>query len=187
MRAIVALFAAGILGTTALRAEPIEVTVNAISDEGVGESLGTITFDTSRFEGVMVRPELSGLTPGLHGFHVHVRPDCGTGLKEGEETAGVAAGGHFDPRRTDMHEGPYGRGHLGDLPVLYVAEDGSASTPTLAPRLNLADLRGHAVIVHQNGDNYSDEPEPLGGGGARVACGVVPKKGSNSNRQAGAS
>ena len=28
-------------------------------------------------------------------------------------------------------------------------------------------------IIHSGGDNYSDVPKKLGGGGARVACGVV--------------
>ncbi|MBV8452160.1 MAG: superoxide dismutase, partial [Deltaproteobacteria bacterium] len=26
---------------------------------------------------------------------------------------------------------------------------------------------------HAGGDNYSDTPLPLGGGGARLACGVI--------------
>jgi Cu-Zn family superoxide dismutase len=28
-------------------------------------------------------------------------------------------------------------------------------------------------MVHTGGDNYSDTPAPLGGGGARIACGVI--------------
>jgi Cu-Zn family superoxide dismutase len=28
-------------------------------------------------------------------------------------------------------------------------------------------------MVHAGGDNYADEPQKLGGGGARVACGVA--------------
>ncbi|SCZ53394.1 superoxide dismutase family protein [Thiohalomonas denitrificans] len=178
MRAILMLCVVGAFGVATARAEPIEMTVNVIGDTGVGESLGSVTFENSRFEGVMIGPDLSGLPPGIHGFHVHAKPDCGTGLKDGEETAGVAAGGHYDPQRTDSHEGPYGRGHLGDLPVLHVDEDGTATIPVLAPRLELADLRGRAVIVHQDGDNYSDDPEPLGGGGSRIACGVIPRKDS---------
>ena len=39
--------------------------------------------------------------------------------------------------------------------------------------LRARDLKGHALMVHEGGDNYSDEPKPLGGGGARVACGVI--------------
>lgn len=42
-----------------------------------------------------------------------------------------------------------------------------------APRLTVVDARGKALMIHAGGDNYSDEPQPLGGGGGRVACGVV--------------
>jgi Cu-Zn family superoxide dismutase len=42
-----------------------------------------------------------------------------------------------------------------------------------APRLSTDDLKGRAIVIHSGGDNYSDTPRPLGGGGARVACGVV--------------
>ena len=45
--------------------------------------------------------------------------------------------------------------------------------PVLAPRLKVSMLQGHALVVHEGGDNYSDLPLPLGGGGARFACGVV--------------
>ncbi|MEW3305172.1 hypothetical protein MZT66_26250 [Escherichia coli] len=27
---------------------------------------------------------------------------------------------------------------------------------------------------HAGGDNHDDHPEPLGGGGARIACGIIP-------------
>jgi len=28
-------------------------------------------------------------------------------------------------------------------------------------------------MVHAEGDNHADHPAPLGGGGARMACGVI--------------
>jgi len=34
----------------------------------------------------------------------------------------------------------------------------------------LDQLEGRALMIHAGGDNYADEPEPLGGGGAR--CGL---------------
>jgi Cu-Zn family superoxide dismutase len=43
-------------------------------------------------------------------------------------------------------------------------------------RLGVDDLRGHALMIHEGGDNYSDQPKPLGGGGARIACGVVASR-----------
>ena len=42
-----------------------------------------------------------------------------------------------------------------------------------APNLAVKDLKGRSVIIHAGGDNYSDQPAPLGGGGARIACGVI--------------
>jgi superoxide dismutase, Cu-Zn family len=29
------------------------------------------------------------------------------------------------------------------------------------------------VVIHEGGDNFSDQPKPLGGGGGRIACGVI--------------
>ena len=55
-----------------------------------------------------------------------------------------------------------------------VDEDGTTPTSVVAPRLSTADLRGKALVVHAGGDTYSDTP-PLGGGGARIACGVVER------------
>jgi Cu-Zn family superoxide dismutase len=118
-------------------------------------------------------PQLTGLTPGLHGFHVHQNPDCAAGMKDNKPMAGLAAGGHYDPAGTGKHEGPSGKGHLGDLPALSVAADGKATQSVLAPRLKTADLKGRSLMIHAGGDNYADVPAALGGGGARAACGVV--------------
>ena len=62
--------------------------------------------------------------------------------------------------------------HLGDLPALTVLHDGTATNPVLAPRLKkLDEVRGHSIMIHAGGDNHSDHPAPLGGGGPRMACG----------------
>ncbi|MGB7921253.1 MAG: superoxide dismutase family protein [Desulfobacterales bacterium] len=116
---------------------------------------------------------LNGLAPGLHGFHVHENPSCAAAEKDGNSVPGLAAGGHFDPAGTGRHEGPYGEGHLGDHPPLYADRDGHASLPVLAPRIKVSDLKGRSLMIHAGGDNYSDSPQKLGGGGARVACGVI--------------
>jgi Cu-Zn family superoxide dismutase len=89
-------------------------------------------------------------------------------------TPAGAAGGHLDPAMTGKHEGPEGLGHLGDLPLVTVAADGSVSGTAVAPRIkDVSALKGRALMIHAGGDNYSDAPAPLGGGGARLACGVV--------------
>jgi len=127
--------------------------------------IGNVTFKQSTY-GVLIAPNLKNLTPGLHGFHIHDKPYC--------DDKGMAAGGHWDPAITNKHLGPYDKGgHLGDLPVLYVDTKGVANTPILAPRLTLDEISQHALIIHQDGDNYSDTPKTLGGGGARIACGII--------------
>lgn len=166
------LFAAGLAAASIAYAE-ITVDIHAISPEGVDDSIGTVTAKNIEY-GLLLTPDLKGIEPGIHGFHVHENPDCGPGEKDGEKVAGLAAGGHFDPQNTGVHKGPYDdSGHLGDLPALYAKDDGTVTLPVLAPRLKEDDLKGHSLIIHKGGDNYSDEPEPLGGGGPRVACGVV--------------
>jgi len=148
------------------------VTINAISNEGIGISIGMIKFSDTD-DGLLITPSLSDLTPGPHGFHIHEKPDCSPAEKDGKKLAGLAAGGHFDPFKSNHHEGPEGQGHQGDLPALMVNEDGTASRVLSAPRLKLENIVGHAVMIHEGSDNYSDEPKPLGGGGARIACGVI--------------
>ncbi|MBZ9558313.1 MULTISPECIES: superoxide dismutase family protein [unclassified Modicisalibacter] len=147
------------------------VEMHAVSADGVGESIGTITAEKTSW-GVEFTPDLKGLETGMHGFHLHQNPSCEPAEKDGETVAAAAAGGHFDPEETGTHQGPYGEGHLGDLPLLTADAQGTSTTPVLAPRLTMDDLAGHALVIHAGGDNYSDDPH-LGGGGARVACGVI--------------
>ena len=146
--------------------------VNLVNEKGVGQEIGTVTAQDTDF-GLLLKPDLSNLPSGVHGFHLHENPDCSPGEKEGKIVPALAAGGHFDPEETESHQGPYGEGHLGDLPVLIVDELGISTLPIVAPRLTTADLKGHAVIIHAGGDNYSDKPSKLGGGGSRLACGVI--------------
>jgi Cu-Zn family superoxide dismutase len=143
-----------------------------VTEQGVGKEIGTVKASDSKY-GLILTPQLSDLAPGLHGFHVHAKPDCSQAMMEGKPVAALAAGGHYDPANTGKHEGPYGYGHLGDLPALFVAADGKATIPMLAPRLRVEDLKGRSLMIHAGGDNYSDIPAMLGGGGPRVACGVV--------------
>lgn len=161
---VLAALALSMLSLTSL-ASSLTVKMYRVASKGHGSLIGTIEFaDTEN--GLVIRPALHGLQSGRHGFHVHVKPSCDAFAK--------AAGGHFDPDGTGKHLGPYnGHGHLGDLPFLVVNQKGEANQPDVAPRLTVADIRGHAIMVHADGDNYADKPKPLGGGGARVACGVA--------------
>ena len=148
------------------------VVMHLISLKGEGKEIGTIALrDTPG--GLTLVTDLKGLPAGKHGIHIHENADCGVGAVNGKKAPGGAAGGHLDPKKTGMHMGPMGEGHAGDLPVLEVAKDHTAKETLVAPHLRLEDVKGHAIIIHKGGDNYSDKPKPLGGGGDRIACGVV--------------
>lgn len=156
-----------------LQAADLSVELNAVDSEGQGASVGTVLVSESPY-GLVFTPQLHDLEPGVHGFHVHSKPNCDPAPKKGKPSAAEAAGGHWDPQDSGKHGLPWGDGHLGDLPALLVTADGTASQPVLAPRIkNVGELKGLALMVHAGGDNHADHPKPLGGGGARVACGVI--------------
>lgn len=151
------------------------IDIMAISASGVGAKIGTILAKDAK-QGLVLTPQLTGLAPaGPHGFHLHEKPDCGAGPgANAAPAAGMAAGGHYDPGKTGKHHGPHDKGgHKGDLPPLVVNADGTANLPVIAPQLKVKDLSGKALMIHAGGDNYSDTPAPLGGGGPRIACGVI--------------
>lgn len=162
------------MAATALAADNgLTVPMHLVDENGVGNSIGTVLITESPY-GVVLSPALNGLPPGLHGFHVHENASCASKEKDGKKVPGLAAGGHLDPKKTGQHGTPWGEGHLGDLPPLYVDMQGIANQPVLAPRLKLSDLAGHSLMVHAGGDNHADHPAALGGGGPRLACGVMP-------------
>jgi len=166
------LFAFGFALCNVVFGAEVTVPINAAEAKGAGPSLGTVRIVETGY-GLVFYPALKGLAPGLHGFHVHENPSCAPGEQQGNPVPALAAGGHLDPAGTKKHGEPWGDGHLGDLPPLFVAADGSASQPVLGPRLKLGDVAKRSLMIHAGGDNHADHPAPLGGGGARVACGVI--------------
>jgi superoxide dismutase, Cu-Zn family len=162
-------------GLAAAAHAQVTVDIKAIDEKGSGASLGQVVIAEAR-KGVTLTPKLKGLSPGPHGFHVHTNGDCGPKEKDGKMVPGDAAGPHWDPDKAGKHGSPHGDGHRGDMPVLEVAKDGTATKQIRAPRLKLADLDGKALMIHEGGDNYADMPKPLGGGGKRIACGVIQVK-----------
>lgn len=146
--------------------------MSMVDAKGIGASIGQVVISESKY-GLVFTPALKGLFPGMHGFHLHQNPSCDAKEKDGQMVPALAAGGHYDPSDSKRHDTPWGNGHLGDLPALYADAGGNASQPVLAPRLKAADIAGRSLMVHTGGDNHADHPAPLGGGGARMACGVI--------------
>lgn len=155
------------------KAAPVTVPVNLIDDSGVGKSAGSIKL-RELADGIEMQLALRGLPAGERGFHLHEKGSCAPAEKEGKMTAGESAGPHYDPTATKTHKGPGGGGHKGDLPKLIVDKKGAAKGKLKVEGLTLADVAGRSIMIHGGGDNYSDDPKPNGGGGPRIACGVIP-------------
>jgi superoxide dismutase, Cu-Zn family len=156
----------------AIAQQQLTVDINRISSSGIGEKIGSVVVSEGK-GGVSFKVSVKGLPAAQRGFHVHEKGDCGPGMKDGKMEAGIAAGGHYDPEGHKSHKGPKGKGHKGDLPLLNGTTSGIEQTVT-APRLKLEDVKGCALVIHEGGDNYTDQPEN-GGGRGRVACGIIPK------------
>lgn len=153
----------------AAHATSLDIPMHRIGPDGIGVSVGHVIVKEGEGR-IDFLPALQGLPPGTHGFHIHENAACGAMEKDGRLTAGLAAGSHYDPDKAGKHLGPEGAGHRGDLPVLVVAEDGTAASGRVtSTKLSLNELHGRSLMIHADPDNYSDQP-----GGARLACGVIP-------------
>jgi Cu-Zn family superoxide dismutase len=142
----------------------LSATLQRVTSEGMAETVGTVNFRDSVY-GLLIEPQLEKLVPGPLGAHIHQNASCSPGQ---DGTPGGDAGGHYDPAATGQHLGPYAEGHLGDLPNLFVEQDGRVSIPVLAPRLKASDLAGRSLIIHAGKDDYHGQL-----GGARLYCGVI--------------
>ena len=116
--------------------------------------------------GVEIVAELSGLTPGEHGFHVHEFGDCSM-------ADGKCAGGHFNPEGKDHGKPDAAVRHVGDFGNVKAGADGKASYKRVDKLITFSgphSIIGRAIIVHAAPDDFS---QPVGNAGARVGCGVI--------------
>ncbi|EFO15395.1 superoxide dismutase [Loa loa] len=122
-----------------------------------------------------INGEIKGLTPGLHGFHVHQYGDTTNGC--------ISAGPHFNPHNK-THGGPTDEiRHVGDLGNIVAGADGTAHIDMSDKHVQLSgpnSIIGRSIVVHADQDDLGkgtgdkkDESLKTGNAGARVACGIV--------------
>jgi Cu-Zn family superoxide dismutase len=134
-----------------------------------GRALGSLNI-TDVAQALSLDGTLRGLPPGTHGVNLHMVGRC-------DAPAFKSAGGHWCPTSklhgTENAQGP----HLGDLNILTVGADSSASilvvtrSGSLRGTNMLMDTDGAALVVHTSADDYRTDPS--GNSGARIACGVI--------------
>ena len=128
---------------------------------------GTVHFQELRNGSVEVQVDLAGVPPGVHGFHIHEKGDCGDN--------GNAAGGHFNPTGAP-HAGPdTDTRHAGDFGNVTADANGIARTTFRTRSITVRDgsisVVGRAVMLHANPDDLTTQP--TGNAGGRIACGVA--------------
>jgi Cu-Zn family superoxide dismutase len=144
-------------------------TATAPLKDAKGADVGSVVL-TQTPTGVLMKVAIKGLPAGEHAFHVHAVGKC--------EAPFTSAGPHFNPGN-HKHGLMAGEGHAGDMPNLYVAQDGTLTAEILNTAVSLDkskpnslfDADGSAVVVHAGVDDYKSDP--AGNAGDRIACGVV--------------
>ena len=128
---------------------------------------GTVSFRQDG-DAVVVTAQVSGLTPGAHGFHIHEKGDCSA-------PDATSAGGHFNPTGKPHGNPEHADHHGGDMPQLVADASGNARLTARLAGLSVsegpASVLGRGVIVHAAPDDF--KTQPTGNSGARVACGVI--------------
>jgi len=119
---------------------------------------------------------ITGLTPGHHGFHIHQLGDTSQGCKSMK--------GHFNPYQ--IRHGAPGDSyrHVGDLGNILAGEDGVAIIDVEDKQISLNGLNsiiGRGVVIHAGEDDLGMGGDSgslaTGNAGGRVACAVIGRAG----------
>jgi superoxide dismutase, Cu-Zn family len=165
MKFLLGLFALG-LGVCLANAQEPTKAIAVLHPTAGNNVTGSVTF-TQSGEAVKVVADITGLTPGKHGFHIHEFGDCSS-------SDGSSAGGHFNPTHKQHGAPDASDRHAGDLGNMEADASGKAHLEwsDKVMKLSGADsIVGRAVIVHEKVDDL--KTQPTGNAGGRLACGVI--------------
>ena len=136
-----------------------------------GDTVGLATLTESP-AGVLVHVKVQDMPSGKKGIHLHSKAHCAaeSGFKSSHGHHGEAKGEHGLLN-------PAGPG-TGDLGNIFVGVDGigemeffKTGVSLSGESLPLFDDDGSAIVIHTNPDDHISQP--IGGAGARIACGVI--------------
>ncbi|XP_075474236.1 superoxide dismutase [Cu-Zn] 2 [Primulina tabacum] len=142
------------------------------ADNDVRGAVHFIQRTTACGEGTQVEGRISGLSPGLHAFHIHALGDTTNGC--------ISTGPHFNPLKKDHGSPTDEERHAGDLGNIVVGSDGVAVISIIDKQIPLSGVHsilGRAVVVHADPDDLGRGGHELskttGNAGARVGCGII--------------
>ena len=131
---------------------------------------GVITFTRKKgAKTCLIEGEFNGLTPGLHGIHIHEYGD----LREGCASACA----HYNPFHKDHGFPGDENRHVGDLGNLKVNQSGHATFRLRDRVIHPKDIVGRSIVIHADPDDGGKGgfPDSLttGHAGARLVCAVI--------------
>jgi superoxide dismutase, Cu-Zn family len=127
---------------------------------------GTVTF-VKVDGGIKITADITGLTPGKHGFHIHEFGDCSA-------PDFTSAGPHFMVAGESHGAPSEPSSHQGDMGNLVADTNGIAHMEWVDPHISFDgpnSILGRSVVVHEKEDDL--KTQPTGNSGARIACGVI--------------
>lgn len=128
---------------------------------------GTVTF-TQTDQDLSVVADITGLSPGKHGIHIHEKDDM-------SDPQLKSVGPHWDMAGKHHHGGPEtAEHHAGDLGNLTADDSGKAHMNGVLKNMKLDDLSGKSVIIHAGEDDL--KTDPAGNSGGRIAGGAIEVK-----------
>lgn len=153
-------------GCAAVELDSPPAAVAALEAKSGSTVAGKVSF-FAMTNGVRIEAQVSGLTPGEHGFHVHELGDCSA-------PDASSAKGHFNPAATAHGSHAAAEHHGGDMPNLVANAQGEASYRVELKGVALGGpngIVGRSVVVHADPDDYKSQP--AGNSGKRIACGRI--------------
>ena len=162
---LIAAGALALIGPSAFAQEPTKAIAVLHPTKGSNVE-GTVTF-TKSGNGVKIVADVSGLSPGKHGFHIHEFGDCSS-------PDGKSAGGHFNPSNNPHAGHDAAQRHEGDMGNIEADSAGKAHLELTDNMMTMSgenSILGRGVIVHEKADDLKSQP--TGDAGGRLACGVI--------------
>jgi Cu-Zn family superoxide dismutase len=148
------------------RIENVTVAIAELNSASGSNVRGFITFKQTD-SGMFVTGEIHGLTPGMHGFHIHEFGDCSA-------PDATSAGDHFNPGQMPHAGHGMEKRHVGDMGNIDADDQGNVRIQLLDNMMKFDgenNILGKSVIVHEKEDDLRTQPS--GDAGARIACGIV--------------
>uniref|UniRef100_A0A023F796 Extracellular superoxide dismutase [Cu-Zn] n=2 Tax=Triatoma infestans TaxID=30076 RepID=A0A023F796_TRIIF len=161
-------------------AESSKVTTSAVAMVG-----GPVGYSSSQIQGVVrfiqanddvciVDGTIDGLSPGLHGLHIHECGDISQGC--------ASVGDHFNLNGSNRHGGPEeddNNRHTGDLGNIKADSSGRATFRLQDKFVKVWDIIGRSVVVTEDPDDLGKGSHSRslidGNSGTRLACGIISR------------